>query len=343
MDLRDLLDHRLMCKPSSGLLWPGNLLLGLLLPAILACGTHEEPGGPARRIAVIPKGTSHEFWKAVHAGSELAARELGAQVLWVGPQPEGDREAQIGVVETMITRGVDGIVLMPVDVNALARVAEEAKDAGIPVVIADSGLDWDGKVSFVATDNFAAGRLAGERLGELLGGSGKALMLRYVEGSESTHQREEGFLAGIAKTSGVALLSTNQYAGNSKEDAQRVAENLLTAHPQVTGIFCSNESATHGMLRALEAAGMAGKVRFVGFDASTSLLEGLRTKKIDALVLQDPVRMGDLALRALCEHLDGKTVEARIDTGVHLATGENLATPKIAALLEPDLSILEGQ
>ena len=320
-----------------------RVALALTLATLAACGGGDAGSSGARRLAVIPKGTSHEFWKAVHAGSVRAGDDVGVEIQWVGPQPEGDREAQIGVVETMITRGVDGIVLMPVDGTALARVAQEAADAGIPVVIADSGLDWDGKVSFVATDNREAGRIAGRRLRELMGGEGKALIMRYVEGSESTNQREDGFLEGMGEKSGVELLSTNQYAGNTKEGAQAVAENLLTAHPGVTGIFCSNESATHGMLRALEAAGLAGKVRFVGFDSSGTLLEGLRAGHIDALVLQDPVHMGDTAVRTLVDHLDGKTIEARVDTGVTVATGANLDSPEIAGLLEPDLSILDGR
>lgn len=315
--------------------------LALTLAIFGSCGGDSGGAGAARRIAVIPKGTSHEFWKAVHAGSVRAGDDLGAEIQWVGPQPEGDRAAQIGVMETMITRGVDGIVLMPVDGAALARVSEEAKSAGIPVVIADSGLEWDGKVSFVATDNREAGRIAGRRLHDLMGGAGKAVMMRYVEGSESTKQREDGFLQGVGEEAGVELLSTNQYAGNTKEGAQAVAENLLTAHPNLTGVFCSNESATHGMLRALEAAGLAGKVRFVGFDSSGTLLEGLRAGHIDALVLQDPVHMGDTAVRTLVDHLDGKDVAERVDTGVTVATGENLDSPEIAGLLEPDLSILE--
>ena len=242
-----------------------------------------------------------------------------------------------------VLRKVNGIVLMPVDGTALARVAEEAQQAGIPVVIADSGLEWEGQVSFVATDNREAGRIAGRRLRELMGGAGKAVMMRYVEGSESTKQREEGFLEGVAEQQGVELLSTNQHAGNTKEGAQAVAENLLTANPGVTGVFCSNESATHGMLRALEAAGLAGKVRFVGFDSSGTLLEGLRAGHIDALVLQDPVHMGDTAVRTLVDHLDGEDVERRVDTGVTVATKDNLDSAEIAGLLTPDLSILDGR
>ena len=311
--------------------------------ALAACGGSGGEAAGARRLAVIPKGTSHEFWKAVHAGSVRAGDDLGVEIQWVGPQPEGDREAQIGVMETMITRKVNGIVLMPVDGTALARVAEEAQQAGIPVVIADSGLEREGQVSFVATDNREAGRIAGRRLRELMGGAGKAVMMRYVEGSESTKQREEGFLEGVAEQQGVELLSTNQHAGNTKEGAQAVAENLLTANPGVTGVFCSNESATHGMLRALEAAGLAGKVRFVGFDSSGTLLEGLRAGHIDALVLQDPVHMGDTAVRTLVDHLDGEDVERRVDTGVTVATKDNLDSAEIAGLLTPDLSILDGR
>lgn len=315
------------------------LALGLLaLLLIPSCGG-DGADGP-RRLAVIPKGTAHEFWKAVQAGATAACQASGAELLWVGPQPEGDRNAQIAVVENMITRGVDGIVLMPVDKSALRGVCAEASSAGIPVVVADSGLDWEGLVSYVATDNRRGGELAGETLAQLLGGKGQVMMLRYVEGSESTHQREEGFLAAIAKHPGIQVLSSNQYAGNTKEGAQEISENLLTAHSAVEGIFCPNESAAHGMLRALEAAGRAGKVRFVGFDASASLLEGLRQGHMDALVLQDPVRMGALAVETLVRHLEGAKVEPRVDTGVHVATRANMDEPAIRALLQPDLSIL---
>jgi ribose transport system substrate-binding protein len=318
------------------------LALGLLaLLSVLSCG--GDGGGGSRRLAVIPKGTAHEFWKAVQAGATSACRASGAELLWVGPQPEGDRNAQIAVVENMITRGVDGIVLMPVDKLALRGVCEEARAAGIAVVIADSGLDWEGQVSYVATDNRRGGELAGATLAELLGGKGRVILLRYVEGSESTHLREEGFLSALAAYPGIEILSSNQYAGNTKEGAQETSENLLTAHSEIDGIFCPNESAAHGMLRALEAAGRAGQVRFIGFDASASLLEGLRQGHMDALVLQDPVRMGALAVETLVQHLDGKAVQARVDTGVYVATRANMDEPKVQALLQPDLSVLAGR
>lgn len=321
------------------------LLLSLTLILAVGCQCSEtdgEPGpnGERRTIAVIPKGTTHEFWKAVHAGAEKAARELSVEVLWKGPQKEDDRTAQVQVVEDFVTRGVDAIVLMPLDKTALVRPAQEAAAAGIPVVVADSDLDWDGRVSFVATDNYAGGRMAGERLAELLGGSGKVVLMRYLEGSASTMKREQGFLDAIAEHAGIEVISENQRAGATVDGAQKTAENLLNKFPAIDGIFCPNESSAYGMMKALVDAGRAQDVQFVGFDSSEKLLAGLQAGQIDALVLQDPVRMGYLAVKAAVDHLDGRAVEARIDTGVGIATADNVDDPRTAELLSPDLSIL---
>ena len=313
----------------------------LLASLLAAACSGQEPGG-ARRIAVIPKGTTHEFWKSVHAGAERAARELGVEVIWKGPLKEDDRTAQIQVVEDFVVRGVDGIVLMPLDDQALVAPAREAAERGIPVVIGDSDLAWDGRVSFVATDNAQGGRIAADELARLVDGRGKVLMMRYAEGSASTMERERGFLEAIAVHPGIEVVSSNQYAGATVESAYKTAENLLNSFPELDGIFCPNESSAFGMLRALQDAGRAGEVRFVGFDASEKLVEGLRAGELDALVLQNPVAIGEISVRVLVDHLDGKGVEARIDTGVDLATRENIDTPDIQALIAPDLSILGG-
>ncbi|MBC8329611.1 MAG: substrate-binding domain-containing protein [Planctomycetes bacterium] len=318
------------------------LLLAAALLGLAACGSEGNGTSAGKlRIAVIPKGTTHEFWKAVHAGAEAAARAHGAEVIWKGPLKEDDRAAQIKVVEDFIARGVDGIVLMPLDNRALVPVAKEAAGQGIPVMIADSDLDWDGRVSFVATDNYHGGELAAEALGELLGGQGTALVMRYLEGSASTMAREAGFLDKLAADfPGVEIVSSNQYAGATTESAYSTAENLLQNFGEVSGIFCPNESSAFGMLRALQDSGRAGEARFVGFDSSPKLLEGLRARQIDALILQNPVAMGRLAVEAMVEHLGGGAVEQRIDTGATVATPANLDSAEIAALLSPDLSIL---
>jgi len=320
----------------------------LTLLAGCECSTDDAAGGGGgdeerRTIAVIPKGTTHVFWRSVHAGAMAAGAELDVEILWQGPVREDDRAAQIRVVEDMISRGVDAIVLAPLDDTALVPVATEAVDEGIPVVIFDSGIDWTGLTSFVATDNFQGGVLAAERMNELLGGTGRVILMRYQEGSASTARREAGFLETMnERFPDIEIVSSNQYGGATTETALATAENLLVSHPEIDGIFTPNESTTFGMLRALSDAERAGDVKLVGFDANESLVDALRQGQIHGLVLQNPVRMGDLAVRTAVARLDGETVEARIDTGATMVTRENMAEADIAALLTPDLSILEA-
>jgi ribose transport system substrate-binding protein len=324
----------------------GLLALASFVLVLAGCGGDPAGGadgsGSAKlRIAVIPKGTTHEFWKSVHAGAERAARELGVEAIWKGPQKEDDREGQVRVLEDFVIKGVDAIVLMPLDKTALVRPAREAVEAGIPVVVADSDLEYEGRASFVATDNRKGGEMAGEHLATLLGGKGKVIMLRYLEGSASTEEREAGFLAELAKHTGIEVVSSNQHAGVTRESALRASENLLNAHADLQGIFCPNESAAYAMMRALTDSGRRENIKFVGFDASEGLVQGLRGGAVDALILQDPVRMGDLALRAAVAAARKEPVEKRIDTGVTIATPSNIDSPEIAGLLAPDLSILD--
>ena len=314
-------------------------LCALVLPA---CGGGASgASSEALQIAVVPKGTTHEFWKSVHAGAKAAARDLGVEIIWKGPIREDDRDEQIQIVENFVVRGVDGVVLMPMDRKALVTPAEEAAGQGIPVVVADSDLDWEGRTSFVATDNRRGGELAAEALAEMMGGEGDVVMLRYQEGSASTFEREEGFLEAIGRFDAINVISSNQYAGATNEGAYQASENLLNSFEAVDGIFCPNESAAFGMLRALQDAGRTDAVSFVGFDASDKLVEALRAGEIDALVLQDPVRMGDLAVRACVSAVRGEPVEARIDTGVVVVPSSKIDDPSVQALLQPDLSILD--
>jgi len=315
--------------------------------AVFGCNRSGPKGagtGKKLTIAVIPKGTSHEFWKSIHAGSIKAARELSTQgsqveVIWKGPLREDDREQQIQVVEGFTSQGVDGIVLAPLDNRALARPVEEAKTANVPTVIIDSALDSNSIVSFVATDNRKGGMLAADRLGQLLGGRGKVIMLRYAEGSASTQDREDGFLQEIKqKYPNIELISTDQYGGATRDTAKRASENLLNRFgDEVQGIFTPNESTTAGMLLALQDIGKASKVIFVGFDTSQSFIDAMRAKQLHGIVVQNPFNMGYLGVRTMVEHLQGKTVDKRVDTGVTMITLDNLDANETQALLHPPL------
>ncbi len=298
---------------------------------------------PAKlRLAVIPMGTTHEFWKAIHAGAKTAGEEFGAEIIWKGPLKEDDRNDQIQIVETMINARVDAIVLTPLDDRALMPPVAEAKSRGIPTVIFNTALGGNDFISYIATDNWKGGVLAAERVGSLLQGRGKLILIRIIEGIEGNRQREEGFLTTIRSIfPEMAVLSDNQYAGITTETAYQTTENLLARFPDVEAIFTPNESTTFGCLRALQDHGLAGKVVHVGFDSSKKLIEALEKREIMGLVLQDPVRMGYDSVRTAVAHLKGEPYESRIDTGVYLATPENMNRPEIRRLLAPDLSILD--
>lgn len=297
-------------------------------------------GSDRIRIAVIPKGTQHEFWKSVHAGALAAASSLGVDIDWKGPQPEGDREAQIRVVENFVNAKVQGLVLAPVDETALAAPVEDAARGGVPTVVIDSGLKTARRVAFIATDNYQGGVLAAQLLGKLLGGKGSIVVLRFQEGSASTMAREQGFLDTLQRDSpDVRIEDSSQYGGDLGK-ARRTADALLLAHPDIDGVFCPNESTAHGMLGALEAVGKAGAVRFVGFDANETLVQGLASGHIDGLVLQDPVGMGRRGVEAMVAHLRGEAVAAEQHTALMLATKANMDAPEVHRLLHPDLSIL---
>lgn len=299
----------------------------------------------AYTIAVIPKGTTHEFWKSINAGAfkardELAGQGVKVDVIWKGPLREDDRDQQIQTVENFTSRRVSGIVLAPLDSRALVRPVASAVRSKIPVVIIDSDLSADTYVSFVATDNYKGGGMAAGEMGRLLGGKGNVILLRYAVGSASTEAREKGFLDTLkAKHPGIKLISADQYAGPTRESSYQASQNLLNRFGRdVDGVFCPNENSAVGMTKALRDIGRAGgKVKMIGFDAGTQLVADLKAGDVQALVVQNPVLMGYKGVMTMVEHLQGKPVEKRIDTGVVLVTKDNMEQPDVRDLLHPPL------
>lgn len=343
-----------MPKPQSLPGFPSSCCIFLFcLLTLLACkkpdaGAAADGGSGAKlRIAVVPKGTTHEFWKSVHAGAVKASKEDDVDVVWKGPLKEDDLKAQIDVVQSFTAQGVSGIVLAPLSDKALGSSVHAAVAAKIPVVIFDSDLEGQDHTSFVATDNVAAGKMAAEQMVKLLGGKGNVVVLRYQEGSASTANREKGFLDRIKQEKDIKVVSENQYGGATTETAFATSENLLSAQKAssgaIQGIFAPNESTTFGMLLALRKAGLAGKVHFIGFDSSDKLVQGLKSSEIDALVLQNPFNIGYLAVKTMVKSLHGQSVDKRIDTGAQIVTKENLETPAIKELMSPDLKKWLGE
>lgn len=314
------------------------LFLGFFFSACQS-GSPSGEGSDTLRIAVIPKGTTHVFWKSIHAGAAKAAQELGVEIDWQGPLKEDDRQMQIQVVQNFVSRGVDGIVLAPLDSRALTAPVRAADRRDIPVVIIDSGLESEDYKSFIATNNYEGGRMCAQRMVELLEGQGKILVLRYMEGSASTMDRERGFLEGMAELGPeIEILSDNQYAGATMEKAFQASQNLLNRFDQVDGIFCPNESATQGMLRALQTASRAGSVKFVGFDANETLIQAMRNGEVHGLAVQDPFNMGYLGVKTMVSIVKGEPFENKVDTRIKMITPENMEEPDSQELLNPDLS-----
>ena len=313
---------------------------------IAVSGCSRESGNAEQKrytVAVIPKGTVHEFWKTVHAGAQKAAEELDVEIIWKGPLKEDDRESQVAVVENIISRNVDGIVLAPLDDTALRMPVRSAKQMGIPVVIFDSGLQGSDYVSYVATDNFAGGRMAGEYMAKLLEGKGRVAVLRYIEGSDSTTQRENGFIEAISKYPDIEMVSSEQYAGPTTETALQAAENLFARFKDeegklgFDGIFSPLEPAVLSIMQAAKGANVTDQLEIVGFDSSDMMVASVKNGDLGGYVVQNPMMIGYLGVKTLVDHLDGKQVESRVDTGATLITPENIDDAEIMALLYPDI------
>jgi ribose transport system substrate-binding protein len=293
-------------------------------------------------IAGIPQGSLHKYWKTIHAGAQKSVRDLEGQgirveLAWNAPMREDDRDEQKKIVAGFLKKGIDGIMLAPFDSKSLVPAVEEAAVKGIPTVVIDSALDSGKIVSFVATDNRKGGALGAERMGGLLYGKGKVLVLRYQRGSASTEQREEGFMERLQHMyPGISIISPDQYAGATRDTAKQASEALLGNYAkELQGVFTPNESSTAGMLMAMQAQKLSGKIALVGFDASDMYVDAMRYKQIQGLVVQDPFRMGELGVKTLVDHLRGEPVPKRQVTMAAMATPENMDKPEMQILLHP--------
>ena len=321
-------------------MWKRLLCLACCVVLLLATGCDKSGSGTLGRktVAVIPKGLTHVFWQSVKAGAEKAAREEGVDMKWVGPPDEKEINTQARIIGDMLNRGVDALVVAPVDKTALTTSLETAKKK-MPVVVFDSGSDFTDYTAFVATDNYKGGQFAGQAMVKLLEGAKdvELAMIRYGAGSASTLEREKGFIDEVRKARPDVKLYSDQYAGSTGEEALKLMSNMLQAHPGISAVYGSNESTTRGALGALEQAKKLGKVKFVGFDSSPELVAALDKGEIQALVLQDPVKMGYLSVKAAVAAIKGEKPLKEQPIAPTLVTQENKSQPEIQLLLHPKI------
>ncbi len=300
------------------------------LPFLSGCNRNTR-----KRIGMVPKGRAHVFWQSVHAGANKAARENNVDVEWNGPASETDFNGQLQIIDAMINKRLDAIAIAPIDRKAMVNVVERAMKQNVPVIIFDSPVDTDQFVAQVATDNYRAGQIGAERMGEILGGTGKVAIVAVQAGAASTMAREQGFEDTIKSKFPHIQILDKRYGDASVERSLTVAENMLTAHPDLTALFASNESSAIGAARALKSRG--SKIRLVGFDSGPTLEDDLKAGVIDSLVVQDPFKMGYESIAAAVRKLKGETPEKVQNLEARLVTRGDLEKPEIQDLLRPDL------
>jgi ribose transport system substrate-binding protein len=319
----------------------GYLCGSMLFAVIVGCTRQgsetagsQPAGSPALRVAVVPKGTAFDFWKAVKAGAEKAGQESGAQILWNGPAKESDTSGQITIIEDFVTQKVDAIVMAATNATSLVPPIRKATDAGIPVITIDSGVKSDLPKSLVGTDNEKGAAEAAHQLAKLIGGPGKVGLMPFVKGAATSDARERGFLDGLKAHPELKLVST-LYSASQSDTAMSKTEDMLTANPDLAGIFAANEPGAIGAAQVLKTRGKAGTVKLVAFDAGGPEIKALEAGTIQALIVQNPFQMGYLGVQAAVRARRGEPVEKRIDTGVVVVTKANMNEPAMQKLLYP--------
>jgi len=298
-----------------------------------ACNSSEK-----KRIAVIPKGTSSIFWISVHAGAAAAGQKFGVDILWNGAPAETDYDRQMQILDSMIAQHVDGIAIAASERQALNQSLDRAALLGIPVTVFDSAVDSSKYLTFVATDNYEAGRMAARELARLVGGQGSVAVLMHAPGSASTMDRERGFDDVMKADFPKIQIVARQFGMSDRAKSRAAAENIFTAHPDLNGFFASAEPASIGVALAIKSRGLSGKVKFVAFDSSDSMIEDLKGGTIDALVVQDPFHMGYEAVQTLVDKLHGSTPPKRIDLAARVVRRTDLDKPEIHELLFPTVA-----
>lgn len=304
--------------------------------------TGTTPAGPTAtagkkiKVAVIVKGTANSFWKTMQAGAEAAGKEDNVDVLFDGPTPEGDIQNQINLIQTQITNQVDGLVIAATDSNAIVKPVQDAAKKGIPVVMVDSGItDTTTPVCYIATDNVKGGQVAAENLAKAIGEKGNVALLGIAKGSASSDQRDQGFLEGIKKYPNIHLVAT-QYSQNKVDTAVNATTNMLTAHPDIVGIFATSEANGVGAANALKQRKLNGKISLIAFDSSKEEVAALEDGTILALMVQDPYQMGYKGVKTIEQALKKEPIAAKtMDSGLKVVTKQNMTDPEIVKLLPP--------
>jgi len=294
----------------------------LMLMAFLTLGNTAMAA--QKKFVLITMDSMDEHWLSVKKGAENKAEELGVKLQFRAPAGKVDPYEQTRMVEDAINQRADAILLAPSDAAALAPVVDRAIESGIPVVVIDSPVESEGYVTFLATDNYAAGALAADTLAKMVDSKGKIAIINAQPGAGTAIARSSGFTDRVKAEYPNMKVVSIQYCNGDKSVALNQATDVMTANPDLAGFYASNEGSTVGVSRALEENGKENSIPLVGFDFSQDTIIGLKNGTIDATMVQDPTRMGYEGVEAAYNHIMKKSVQNHIDTGVRVVTEKEL-------------------
>ncbi|MBD8079372.1 ABC transporter substrate-binding protein [Cellulosimicrobium arenosum] len=312
-----------------------------LLLALGACSSGDdgdaggsgEGGGDTPYVALVSKGFQHQFWQAVKQGADDAADELGVEVTFEGPETETEVDKQLSMLQTALDKNPDAIGFAALDSEASIPLMTDAQSRGIPVVAFDSGVESDVPVTTVSTDNAAAAAEAAKHMVDLIGGSGKIAVLGHDQTSQTGQQRVTGFVDYIEQNAPDVEIVDTQYAGGDQLKSADAAKSILQAHPDLKGIYGTNEGAATGVVKAVQEQDMAGELTVIGFDSGKAQIDAINDGLMAGAITQNPVGIGYETVKAAVAAIDGEDVEPVIDSGFYWYDADNIDDPEIAAVL----------
>jgi len=311
-----------------------KVILAIVLVAILMASVVSFSAAEAKLyIPVISKGFQHQFWLAVKAGAEQAAKDLDVTITFEGPENESMVDKQMDMLQVAIDKNPAAICFAAVDSKAAIPLLQQAKEKGIPVIGFDSGVDSDIPLSTAATDNVAAAALAADKMVELIGGAGQVAIIAHDQTSRTGIDRVKGFTDRVAEKYPNVTIVATQYGGGDQLRSTDLAKAIIQGNPELKGFFGANEGSIIGVLNAVQELGMKDKLVVIGYDSGQQQMEAIRSGLEAGAITQDPIGIGYKAVEAAVKAVKGETLPLFIDTGFHWFDATNIDDPVIAALL----------
>lgn len=318
----------------------GLVALGLGLAPSLSVAQEEQ-----LTIALIPGLTTDAFYITMERGARAAAEALGVELVFQGA-PEFNPVVQVPVLDAVIARQPDAILIAPTDTTQLVEPLRRAHDAGIPVITVDTFIgsgqyqtgagDADFPLSYIASDNVLGGRIAARALAEAIGGTGQVYVSNVNPGISTTDQREEGFKAEMAENFPDIEVLETQFNENDANNAASQLQAVFARNPELKGVFGANLFSALGAANGVQQAGQTGNIKVVAFDAPTSIVDNLQTGLVDVAIAQHPAEIGYFGVMAAYAHLTGQSIPVAIGTGFTIIDAENVGDPEVAKYIYSD-------